>query len=293
MVWPGTSPSSSPLTRGCSGEVHGAARLGAGLPADAGVFRPGGPGSRGSPGLPRRCGVSPSLRGLALLAAELLSADAGVFRSSVLSRSLLLGPPRRRGGVPPAGRSPRLAWSSSPPTRGCSAHARRARRAGEILPADAGVFRWRSAQTVTSGRPPRRRGGVPVQEMIDAGYTLSSPPTRGCSVAQLAQQQGQAGASAPPTRGCSGDRGRPKLVESSPPTPGCSDPPPGRCPGASRPTCRRGGSPVKAPSSPRVPSSSPPTRGFSEPGARRARGVLVLPADAGVCRCCGCRPSRR
>ncbi|WP_456302505.1 hypothetical protein [Streptomyces tendae] len=30
---------SSPPTRGCSGEVHGAARLDAGLPADAGVFR--------------------------------------------------------------------------------------------------------------------------------------------------------------------------------------------------------------------------------------------------------------
>ncbi|MEV8391799.1 MULTISPECIES: type I-E CRISPR-associated endonuclease Cas1e [unclassified Streptomyces] len=55
--------------------------------------------------------------------------------------------------------------------------------ARRVLPADAGVFRSHRGRVMGGGRPPRRRGGVPSYCAQCPFSGVSSPPTRGCSVA--------------------------------------------------------------------------------------------------------------
>src|SRR5690606_12279149 len=134
------SRGSSPPTRGCSVQVAVGLVGGRVLPADAGVFQRAGTGGATDPRPPRRRGgvptigidvdaataSSPPTRGCSEPAvgrssgSSVLPADAGVFRDSEKPMVTALGPPRRRGGVPLAGLTPRELPKSSPQTRGCS-----------------------------------------------------------------------------------------------------------------------------------------------------------------------------
>ncbi len=217
----GFSLTSSPPTRGCSGDPGRGGEVVDVLPADAGVFRR--PGCRA-----RRCGRPPRRRGgvpsqEAAIEKLMTStpptrgcseavppgshqppvlpadagvfrpparpstrspcppADAGVFRTPTWRRRSSSRPPRRRGGVPLTIFLAKLQSGSSPPTRGCSAGACRHGRPSPVLPADAGVFRARPARSPRWPSPPRRRGGGPPRPTAARRPALSSPPTRGCS----------------------------------------------------------------------------------------------------------------
>src|SRR5690606_774461 len=110
------------------------------LPAEAGVCRRAGSVDAPDPRPPRRRGGGPTIgidgdgapasspppRGCSDPAvgrssgSSVLPAGAGVFRDSEKPMDTALGPPRRRGGVPLAGLTPRELPKSSPQTRGCS-----------------------------------------------------------------------------------------------------------------------------------------------------------------------------
>src|SRR5690606_34141216 len=194
----------SPPTRGCSEDrLRGRSHV-AVLPADAGVFRGPSAATRPCPRPPRRRGGVPRstaetsaqsqsspptrgcsvVRGLERQIADVLPADAGVFRSLRGSPDRSSRPPRRRGGVPLDDAEPTRFETSSPPTRGCSELLGRAGLPVVVLPADAGVFRGPRARGSRSCRPPRRRGGVPQPRTELLRTTESSPPTRGCSDAR-------------------------------------------------------------------------------------------------------------
>src|SRR5690606_38168959 len=116
------------------------------LPADAGVFRDRQRRLPPSHSPPRRRGGVPPLemcavgvpwsspptrgcsvvRGLERQIADVLPADAGVFRTPRSSRPSSCGPPRRRGGVPRAAISGQPLTPASPPTRGGAAARARA-----------------------------------------------------------------------------------------------------------------------------------------------------------------------
>ncbi len=172
-------------------------------------------------------------------------------------------PPRLRGGVP-------VKWFD---------------RAfeGEVLPADAGVFRRRRASEVPWTGPPRLRGGVPLLKIELTLAVSSSPPTRGCSV-QVHPAGGRqdalpadAGVFRGPCRRRSSSTGPSRRrggvpapmrtltrpTTSSPPARGCSD--------------HGGGARART----RVP---PPMRGCSELDPTSEEIGLVLPADAEVFR---------
>ncbi len=255
---------SSPPTRGCSGHAVQRGQAGRVLPADAGVFRQAVGCRRPDPSPPRRRGgvpgtpycsaceraSSPPTRGCsaaaggALHLAEVLPADAGVFRSPGRSARRCSGPPRRRGGVPPG-----QVWlvnhpSSSPPTRGCSDRRSSGRPESGVLPADAGVFRRSISGTMVCTCPPRRRGGVPLFWGITTAGATSSPPTRGCS----------AGGSeiAPQDLVLPADAGVFREARSSVPL-------------RTGPPRRRGGVPLKTPNAGTPAPSSLPTRGVPPP----------------------------
>ncbi len=191
---------------------------------------------------------------------------------------------------------------SSPPTRGCSGDRVVPARPRGVLPADAGVFRWRvdsrrpfprparrrgsfrrppggcgwrtgpprrrggvpNRATRRLGRPgpPRRRGGVPSLAEVAVTHRLSSPPTRGYSAHQV---PADGGASVlPPTRGCSGARDdRGRVVRVLP---------------------ADGGAPFAMREDVVLEVSSPPTRGCSDARDVHRRRGTVLPADARVLR---------
>ncbi|MGY4273941.1 hypothetical protein ACVILE_000121 [Streptomyces sp. M18.1] len=71
---------------------------------------------------------------------------------------------------------------SSPPTRECSGRPEERHGDHSVLPADAGVFRTWGPGCTSAGSPPRRRGGVPYRVTVAVFSSMSSPPTRGCSV---------------------------------------------------------------------------------------------------------------
>ncbi len=294
---------SSPPTRGCS--VGKAApeydRLV--LPADAGVFRRCGGGSRAAGGPPRRRGGVPEPSGATVSANEsspptrgcsarpdtrsarvpVLPADAGVFRPACTARCASAGPPRRRGGVPQASWHIAPGDASSPPTRGCSGHLRAEAAPAGVLPADAGVFRSRTMSSTSSGSPPRRRGGVPKLGRNAVRGAESSPPTRGCSgrfeitriaAAVLPADAGVfrdrsgpgSGALRPPRRRGGVPLGRLQAAEHPPVLPadaGVFRGLPGPARQLARPPRRRGGVPTVRLVGVAGEGSSPPTRGCS------------------------------
>ena len=71
--------------------------------------------------------------------------------------------------------------ASSPHTRGSSPAGRIRIGRGMVVPAHAGVIRWRGPWPTRSGRRPRTRGGHPEPEPALAAVWLSSPHTRGSS----------------------------------------------------------------------------------------------------------------
>ena len=193
---------SSPPARGCSATLAAAKTVIVVVPARAGVFRGhdertswdfGRPRPRG--GVPYGSDVwgtnvwsSPPARGCSdwishvLRFSPVVPARAGVFRMWWGTWGILVCRPRPRGGVPEVCGQLRPVLRSSPPARGCS-HLRPCRSAPAlVVPARAGVFRWRSgARRSRTGRP-RPRGGVP-QPGGGINVALgSSPPARGCSV---------------------------------------------------------------------------------------------------------------
>src|SRR5690606_32628405 len=105
----------------------------------------------------------------------------GVLRRAQSARHHSARPPRRRGCVPTCPEFVMATIESSPPTRGCSGAPPPARRAGPVLPADAGVFRFQITPATAITGPPRRGGGVPIPGPIAKALGMSSPPTRGCS----------------------------------------------------------------------------------------------------------------
>ncbi|WP_455771274.1 type I-E CRISPR-associated protein Cas7/Cse4/CasC [Streptomyces griseofuscus] len=70
---------------------------------------------------------------------------------------------------------------SSPPSRGCSGRLGDGRSGRTVLPAVAGVFRRPVRRIQRRLRPPRRRGGVPLDNSALVTSLSSSPPSRGCS----------------------------------------------------------------------------------------------------------------
>ncbi len=310
----------SPPTRGCSIRRRPAFALLLVLPADAGVFRRAISRAGGSFGAPRRRGgvpsvivgprdadgCSPPTRGCSvrvLLDADpvgvlpadagvfqatgghrrqrrpVLPADAGVFRRRRLHPVPRDRAPRRRGGVPRATPSLRLAQLCSPPTRGCSATRRSAMHSPDVLPADAGVFRSVPCGCVPRPGAPRRRGGVPE---VPRSLTLSwecSPPTRGCS---------------------GGAREHRALARVLPADAGVFRSRRGKTAGRNSAPRRRGGVPGKDVVRGLLNGCSPPTRGCSAGAEHEGGEGAVLPADAGVFRCChpgtfsrGSAPRRR
>ncbi len=279
------------------------------------------PGQEGSSPPTRGCSARPRRRPQGW---DVLPADAGVFRRALSPCRGRRGPPRRRGGVPQAGWHTTEAWTSSPPTRGCSGHDPGQDHRALVLPADAGVFRGSRRGWWAASCPPRRRGGVPLSQPLPWGHLASSPPTRGCS-AQFAGQglqghvlpadagvfrrhwpAGRSGAgpprrrggvpprptgcswsaaSSPPTRGCSAARHvRQGVRRVLPADAGVFRSPRGPRSPRPRPPRRRGGVPPRRVGAGCVRPSSPPTRGCSVTVTRYRPLAMVLPADAGVFR---------
>ena len=178
---------SSPPTRGCSGlrgdvlePSNGPPRRRGGVP---GTWFAGAALAASSP--PTRGCSDPRCRPRRHPA--VLPADAGVLRVGARTRSSRSSPPRRRGGVPPRRTPVAETTMSSPPTRGCSGSGRCSARLHAVLPAEAGVLRAGARTRSSRSSPPRRRGGIPLTPVKLGLVPVSSPPTRGCSVASLDQ----------------------------------------------------------------------------------------------------------
>ena len=74
-----------------------------------------------------------------------------------------------------------LTTQFSPHTRGCSAAAAAASRAGAVFPAYAGMFLRLGSGTVCRTSFPRIRGDVPIIIFATPSIAAFSPHTRGCS----------------------------------------------------------------------------------------------------------------
>ncbi len=289
----------SPPTRGCSGRGEPHEGAGPVLPADAGVFRSPPPCTSSSSGAPRRRGgvpvagsltkalvqCSPPTRGCSdrrrpvRAAAPVLPADAGVFRAGASPAPRRGRAPRRRGGVPTLYLGGGADVRCSPPTRGCSEASRFGRQLLLVLPADAGVFRRLSTASPTLRSAPRRRGGVPGDELEPGVHLQCSPPTRGCSAPRF---WSSASSTVLPA-----DAGVFRTWRSRPSR-------------RSRAPRRRGGVPAEGRTLQILHTCSPPTRGCSGLAGLRQGRPPVLPADAGVFRSdtpptfpTGCAPRRR
>ena len=109
---------------------------------------------------PRRRGCSESYS-WGIAAAEVVPAQAGVFRAGRPILRPVLGRPRAGGGVPMAETETDPNAKSSPRRRGCSVDDRRQSPRPGVVPAQAGVFQETlENDNADSGRP-RAGGGVP------------------------------------------------------------------------------------------------------------------------------------
>ena len=194
-------PWSSPPARGCSALFAAVASASVVVPASAGVFllatyvpeiierRPRQRG--GVPQNPSRVRVrvrsSPPARGCSSRRSSpgscrrVVPASAGVFLVSRMSRGFKVRRPRQRGGVPARDTADDPTGWSSPPARGCSYLRLNVPGVDTVVPASAGVFRWRGWCQRRGGGRPRQRGGVPGATGVVPLVFQSSPPARGCS----------------------------------------------------------------------------------------------------------------
>ncbi len=168
--------SCSPRRRGCSESVGTCPDALLVLPAQAGVFRPAGPGLRRPGRAPRAGGgvppclstsavpssCSPRRRGCSVMGLMLsnttgvLPAQAGVFRLRGARSSPPTRAPRAGRGVPPVVGWIVAAFKCSPRRRGCSAALGVRRAAGAVVPAQAGASRrCRSAPSAASPQSSR------------------------------------------------------------------------------------------------------------------------------------------
>ncbi len=273
----------SPRERGCSAPRlhHGPARKV--VPARAGVFRSwrsqrpsrccGPRASGGVPGHSGPCGLppawSPRERGCSGTRTHrpqrrcVVPARAGVFRPWRAPCTAPRGGPRASGGVPyPAGsRSATARWS--PRERGCSALHRRGRIVEAVVPARAGVFRWRSACRRPRRSGPRASGGVPAQGAAGGLLLGWSPRERGCSGAPMPELS--TARVVPARAGVFRATSRAPIRAS-------------RGPRAS------GGVPMREPSWDDAEVWSPRERGCSAPDRPESPPCTVVPARAGVFR---------
>ena len=185
---------------------------------------------------------------------SVVPASAGVFRPLVPPDRDSRRRPRQRGGVPELNR------------RGCSVKHGGPVLTDTVVPASAGVFPGSRSPTQGTPSRPRQRGGVPCVLSQVSVAMMSSPPARGCShldqrgrpdphVVPASAGVFRGSPSAQPRR-----RGRPR---------------------------QRGGVPARTRVLGDGAPSSPPARGCSGPGRRPAGHRAVVPASAGVFRCCG------
>ena len=196
---------SSPRRRGSAVVVVVVAGHGVVLPAQAGVSRcPRRSGSRGrgpprvGGGQPssnisraRTCASSPRRRGSAESAAvwagavQVLPAQAGVSRWSVLRVASSPGPPRAGGGQPLQGRTGPVLWRSSPRRRGSAGDEVLGHLGAEVLPAQAGVSRRGGCRSARRAGPPRAGGGQPLMPSLRAVEEASSPRRRGSAAPRV------------------------------------------------------------------------------------------------------------
>jgi len=134
---------SSPRTRGCSRAAPS--------PAPPPCRRP-----RARGGVPRGMRRNGS-------ASKSSPRTRGVFQGARRPGGRRRGRPRARGGVPITWHLDGSTAESSPRTRGCSARCRRRAAGRGVVPAHAGVFRWRTPSRTPVCCRPRARGGVPLR----------------------------------------------------------------------------------------------------------------------------------
>ena len=96
--------------------------------------------------------------------------------------------PRMRGDVPYTPQPPHVKSKFSPHARGCSVRFCSSMKARSVFPACAGMFRIARSSLSISGRFPRMRGDVPVQEALREIAGGFSPHARGCSEATLIER---------------------------------------------------------------------------------------------------------
>ncbi len=195
----------SPRTRGCSLVTHVRQLELVLLPAHAGMFPRGTPGTASPSTAPRArgdvpagqveggasVGCSPRTRGCSperdtgALADLLLPAHAGMFPGPSRRGDGRPAAPRARGDVPAVWCRRRQVESCSPRTRGCSFAAEYLDENGQLLPAHAGMFPSPTGPGTTSSTAPRARGDVPGRRVHGPGRSLCSPRTRGCSQVRI------------------------------------------------------------------------------------------------------------
>ncbi len=207
--------------------------------------------------------------------ADVVPARAGIFRPDARAETAVAGRPRPRGDLPLATepRPPRR--RSSPPARGSSLRAAHCPERGGVVPARAGIFRVaRDSRAIFFSRP-RPRGDLPSSLVRPVGARRSSPPARGSS--RCSRDQRKAVGVVPARAGifrvpCVVPRGSPRRPR----------------PRGDLPRWRSG--------RPGPAGSSPPARGSSLRAGADCRGLLVVPARAGIFRQSttdGHDPSRR
>jgi len=194
---------SSPHTRGSSRRHRDRRGLGDVVPAHAGVIPIAPPPLRSRRCRPRTRGghpwstlkelekseSSPHTRGSSRLdyrrryMSIVVPAHAGVIRVSSRRPGMASSRPRTRGGHPGGLTELALELRSSPHTRGSSGDRSRLQGAPRVVPAHAGVIRIAQPQPRIGYGRPRTRGGHPYVPFGQVSLHVSSPHTRGSSLA--------------------------------------------------------------------------------------------------------------
>ncbi len=176
LVWIVLSAQAEVFRRAACGRVaeEGALRAGGGVPAEQALAAAG----MGCSPRRRRCsgdlarGVDEAL---------VLSAQAEVFRRARRRRRRATGALRAGGGVPHRGACCQGLNVCSPRRRRCSVGRVAALAAGDVLSAQAEVFRWRSYVAPSRPGALRAGGGVPQSRLRPADRGQCSPRRRRCS----------------------------------------------------------------------------------------------------------------
>ncbi|MGC0314898.1 hypothetical protein QBC98_003377 [Kitasatospora acidiphila] len=175
------------------------------------------PSKRSNRCSPRRRGCSVTVDPLGRYA-DVLPAQAGLFRSWLPAGRPAGSPPRAIGVAPAAHEARRAAKTSSPRARGCSAADHQESEPGQLLPTSSGLLRRNGERSSPSSPPPRMPGVAPLKSEIEEAGFSSSPHDRSCSDIRTRQVRPDplgvapihrisasvVGRSSPPARGCSG-----------------------------------------------------------------------------------------